>query len=75
VLLNWPCEALSHSGLHVFTGVADSPGSLPYVVLVDGFAAARFAQFAQMRNLLATAFDVVEGLRLAGRPMYSERRP
>ncbi|GAA2733426.1 hypothetical protein [Streptomyces nogalater] len=24
-VLNWPSEALSHNGVHVFTGVADSP--------------------------------------------------
>ncbi|MFD5656650.1 hypothetical protein [Streptomyces hirsutus] len=43
--------------------------------LVDGFAAACFAQIAQARSLLATAHDVVESLRVEGMPMYSEERP
>ncbi|MGW0845958.1 hypothetical protein ACWD26_38660 [Streptomyces sp. NPDC002787] len=45
------------------------------MLLVDGFAAACFAQIAQVRSLLATAHDVVKGLRVEGMPMYSERRP
>ncbi|MFF0853935.1 hypothetical protein ACFYVM_23275 [Streptomyces sp. NPDC003280] len=45
------------------------------MLLVDGSAAARFAQIAQVRSLLAMAHDVLASLRLKGMPMYSERRP
>ncbi|MER6266903.1 MULTISPECIES: hypothetical protein [Streptomyces] len=45
------------------------------MLLVDGFAAACLAQIAQVRNLLATVHDVLEGLRVEGMPVYSEQRP
>ncbi|MER6225454.1 hypothetical protein ABT189_33740 [Streptomyces sp900105755] len=47
------------------------------MLLVDGFAAsclAQIAQIAQVRNLLATVHDVLEG-RVEGMPVYSEQRP
>jgi hypothetical protein len=45
------------------------------MLLADGFAAACFAKIAQVRSPLTTAHDFVEGLRVEGMPMYSERRP